>query len=159
MRLQTIRQRLYRRRMTRGRGEPFVIGFVDKLTWAWPVATIGIGIAAIAASWATQKPAHANLADIVFALCWPICAGSAIGYGFTTLARQIRERRIEQFMGRLIHRVDFMGYNEEGDQVASVVRQNGEVLTVILPADYDPQEDNGREILRRALPEALEEDD
>ncbi len=58
------------------------------------------------------------------------------------------QRKLVELLPVSVHMVDF----DETKQTAIIERGNGEIVTIELPPDYDPRQDNGRRLIEPLLP-------
>lgn len=66
-----------------------------------------------------------------------------------------------RFEKKIAHWPEFVQVmpNEDGERVAFIRARDGTVSTLVLPDDYDPDDDNGRWFLEQVAPDLIEEDD
>jgi hypothetical protein len=122
------------------------------VSYAISVSLIVVGLVALALGWLGMflRPLIGD--DASFVLC-ALAIGGLGGFPLTALAAWRRAAIHKSFTDRLPRSV----HVERGPDglIAIVQRGNGDVSTVPLPDDYDPNDDDGYALLVSLVPEEL----
>jgi hypothetical protein len=149
--VRNIKERLYRRRQTRR--DPLLLRHHEAFQYLWAITLIGCAVTSLVASWFMHHPKTYNWANLLYAFTWPFAIGGSIAFATNEILGMRSLKRREKFAGRLVASVMVIGENDEGENVVSITRQNGEMSTVTMPADYDPRSDGFQALLHKFDPE------